>query len=70
MNEVIYPVSACLNCNKPIPQHRKCDVCECNLCTKCEKCDARLCRSCDNKTTIFRWVEVDGKDIYLCSKCL
>lgn len=69
MNEIIYPITNCTHCDKPIPTHPKCSIVQCILCAKCEKCETRLCRSCDNKTSILKWVEVDGKDIYLCAKC-
>lgn len=65
MNTII---DNCKHCDKPIPTHRvQCNITECLLCARCEKCDYMICRSCDNKTSILKWVEVDGVDMYLCS---
>ena len=85
MNTIIYPIDNCKHCDKPIASHSalvppsaqggatattsKCSIVECPLCAKCEKCDYMICRSCDNKTSILKWVEVAGKDLYLCGKC-
>ncbi|AIW01876.1 MAG: hypothetical protein YSLV5_ORF18 [Yellowstone Lake virophage 5] len=60
----------CQRCAVELKPHPKCDVCECDICVRCEKCDEyRLCRNCDNNTTLLKFVEIAGRDIYMCPKC-